>query len=101
MAKTFTLPSGKTAVIRDGKGKDLFKAQKMANAPDEIMYALIARLTEIDGKPVRFEDLGEMDLQDLLVLITQSGISDFLSLQPATLSTSAKTPDGDTGKSAK
>lgn len=101
MPKEITLPSGKKAVIADGKGKHLFQAQKMASSPDEIQYALIAILTTIDGEPVIYEDMAEMNLPDVLCLVVNSGMNDFLSLQPNTLSTSAATQAGATGKSQK
>ena len=67
------LPSGKTAVIKDGKGKDLFWAQKMANDPSEIMKMLMIRLVEIDGKPITEDDLDEMDISDVLILTGEFG----------------------------
>lgn len=67
------LPSGKKAKIRQGKGKDLIKAQRAAKSPDEIGMALIAELTTIDDKPVMFEDLLEMDLADVLRLQQEVG----------------------------
>ena len=37
MTETLTLPSGKTATIKDGKGRDLLNAQRKAKSPEEIM----------------------------------------------------------------
>ena len=68
MTKTLLLPSGKTAVIRKGKGFDLFQAQKKAKTSDEIPYALIAELTEIDGVKLVYEDILELDLEDVIAL---------------------------------
>lgn len=68
MSKTFTLPSGKTAVIRNGKGNDLLQAQMKAKNPEEIPYALIAELAEIDGQALVYEDILEMDLPDVVAL---------------------------------
>ena len=67
------LPSGKIATIKDGKGKDLFWAQKMANDPSEIMKMLMIRLVEIDGKAITEDDLDEMDISDVLVLTGEFG----------------------------
>lgn len=67
--RTITLPSsGKTAVIRKGKGKDMRIAARHVNpAQDPIGYAmaLAAQLTEIDGNPVLPEDLDEMEMDDV------------------------------------
>ncbi|MBR1373624.1 hypothetical protein IJ556_04140 [bacterium] len=68
MTKTLLLPSGKTAVIRKGKGFDLFQAQKTAKTSEEIPYALIAELTEIDGVKLVYEDILELDLEDVIAL---------------------------------
>ena len=68
MTKTLLLPSGKTAVIRKGKGYDLFQAQKKAKTSEEIPYALIAELTEIDGVKLVYEDILELDLEDVIAL---------------------------------
>lgn len=68
MTKTLTLPSGKTAVLRKGKGFDLFQAQKKAKTSEEIPYALIAELVEIDGLKLVYEDILELDLEDVIAL---------------------------------
>lgn len=73
MTKTITLPSGKVASLEQGKGRDLLQAQTKAKTPEEITYALIAELTEIDGQKLVYEDILEMDLADVLTL--QSEVS--------------------------
>jgi hypothetical protein len=70
-SRSVTLPSGKTAAIRRGKGRDLMRAQRaVASNPDPtaVVFALIAELTQIDGAPVVYEDVVEMDLGDVLAL---------------------------------
>jgi len=69
--RSITLPSGKTAGIRKGKGRDLMHAQRaVAGNPDPtaVVFALIAELAQIDGAPIVYEDVVEMDLGDVLVL---------------------------------
>ena len=73
MTKTLTLPSGKMAQLRKGKGFDLFQAQKKAKSSEEIPYALIAELVEIDGEKLVYEDILELDLEDVIAL--QSEVS--------------------------
>lgn len=68
MTKEVKLPSGKQAIIKDGKGKDLLQAQIKAKNSEEIPYALIAELCEIEGQMLVYEDILEMDLSDVLVL---------------------------------
>jgi hypothetical protein len=68
---TIALPSGKTAALRRGKGRDLMRAQRAtAGNPDPtaVVFALIAELAQIDGAPIVYEDVAEMDLGDVLVL---------------------------------
>ena len=68
MTKALTLPSGKTAILRKGKGFDLYQAQKKAKTSEEIPYALIAELAEIDGQKLVYEDILELDLEDVIAL---------------------------------
>ncbi|MBO6180848.1 hypothetical protein J6O86_04095 [bacterium] len=68
MTNTLTLPSGKTAILRKGKGFDLYQAQKKAKTSEEIPYALIAELAEIDGQKLVYEDILELDLEDVIAL---------------------------------
>jgi hypothetical protein len=65
------LPSGKAAAIRRGKGRDLMRAQRAVVGnpdPTAVVFALIAELARIDGAPIVYEDVIEMDLGDVLVL---------------------------------
>lgn len=71
MTKTLTLPSGKTAAIRKGIGYDLLRAQQNAKTSEEIPYALIAELVEIDGQKLVYEDILELDLEDVIALQTE------------------------------
>ena len=93
MTETLTLPSGKTATIQDGIGRDLLNAQRKAKSPEEIMFALMAELVQIDGQSYVYEDFLEMPLEDVLAL--QSEISGKSQAQSAS-STSVKQPDGAT-----
>ena len=68
MSKTLTLPSGKIATFEKGKGKDLLQAQMKAKTSDEIPYALLAELCEIDGQKLVYEDILELDLEDVIAL---------------------------------
>ena len=65
------LPSGRTATIRAGKGRDLMRAHRVAARNPEplgVSFALVAELAEIDGRPVVYEDILEMELEDVLAL---------------------------------
>jgi len=70
-SRAIALPSGKTAAIRRGKGRDLMRAQRAVGGnpdPTAVVFALIAELAQIDGAPIVYEDVVEMDLGDVLVL---------------------------------
>lgn len=69
--RQLTLPSGKAAQIRNGKGRDLMRAHRaVAGNPEpmSVSFALIAELVRIEGKPLVYEDVLEMDLDDVLTL---------------------------------
>ncbi len=67
--KHITLPSGKKAKIDDGKGYHLLQSQRKAKATDEIPYALIAELAEIDGQKLPYEDILQLSLNDVSTLL--------------------------------
>ncbi len=70
-AHAITLPSGKTAALRKGFGRDLMRAQRAAGPagdPTAIMFALIAELVELDGRRIVYEDVLAMELGDVLTL---------------------------------
>ena len=69
--RKITLPSGKTAEVRRGKGRDLMRAHRAVagnSEPMSVSFALIAELARVDGKPLVYEDILEMDLDDVLTL---------------------------------
>ncbi|HEV2169763.1 MAG TPA: hypothetical protein VGR40_02390 [Candidatus Binatus sp.] len=69
--RSIELPSGAKATVRKGYGRDLMRAQRaVAGNPDPtvVVFALIAELAHIDGAPIVYEDVVEMDLGDVLVL---------------------------------
>jgi hypothetical protein len=71
MAKEITLPSGRIARIKEGKGKDLFWAISNSTGQNDVIKLLIVRLTEIDGKPITEDDLEELPLADVMVLMRE------------------------------
>jgi hypothetical protein len=69
--RKITLPSGKTAEVRKGKGRDLMRAHRAVAGtaePMSVSFALIAELATLEGKPLLYEDVLEMDLDDVLTL---------------------------------
>jgi hypothetical protein len=65
------LPSGKTAEVRKGKGRDLMRAHRaVAGNPEpmSVSFALIAELAQVAGKDLVYEDVLDMDLDDVLTL---------------------------------
>jgi hypothetical protein len=71
MVKEITLPSGRIAIIKEGKGKDLFWALSNSTGQNDIIKLLMVRLTEIDGKPITEDDLEELPLADVMVLMRE------------------------------
>ena len=68
-------------LLKKGRGIDLLNAQKNTNSSDEIPYALIAQLCEIDGQKVVYEDILELDLEDVIAL--QNEITGVLKVKKA------------------
>jgi hypothetical protein len=69
--KTIVLPSGKRGEVRKGKGRDLMRAHRASAGnpePMSVSFALIAELARVDGSPLVYEDVLEMDLNDVLTL---------------------------------
>ena len=90
--RNVALPSGKTAAIRRGKGRDLMRAQRAFGAnpdPTAVVFALIAELAQIDGAPIVYEDVIEMDLNDVLVLQEEVTKANFPEPAPASLAPAA------------
>jgi hypothetical protein len=80
------LPSGKTAAIRKGFGRDLMRAQRVVGVssdPTAVVFALIAELVEIDGEKIVYEDLLAMDLNDVLALQSEVAGANFQGPPPA------------------
>jgi hypothetical protein len=70
-SRTITLPSGQTAEVRRGKGRDLMRAHRAVVGnpePLSVSFALIAELVRVEGKALVYEDILEMDLDDVLTL---------------------------------
>lgn len=91
--KSILLPSGRSAVIRPPKGRDLIAAQQVSPSPEHIGFGLMAALVTIDGNRLVLEDYLEMDLSDILVLQT-AVMGNVPSQAPSTSSSSPTTPAG-------
>lgn len=75
--REFTVPSGKKIAMRRGKGRDMINAMRKARDTTEVQFALLAELITVDGHPIIYEDLLDMDLADVVMI--QSENNDFLS----------------------
>jgi hypothetical protein len=93
--RTVTLPSGKTAAVRKGVGRDLMRAQRAAGAAADssaIVFALIAELTRVDGSRIVYEDVLAMDINDVLALQKEVAGANF-QLPPRAPSPPSSTSD--------
>lgn len=69
-----TLPSGRKAVQRSFKGRDIRLAQRLADGESStLIFAIISTVTTIDGKPVTIEELDDMDGFDCMELMKGFG----------------------------
>ncbi len=67
--KTLKLPSGKTALIEQGKGKHVRMATRVSGGDQSLfLNALMSQLVTIDGKGLVAEDFDEMDMNDYMTL---------------------------------
>jgi len=72
--KTITLPSGRTAKLtRKIKVRDTVYARRVLGSAEAdndfaISLAALAPTVELDGKPALYEDLLELDIDDMTVL---------------------------------
>lgn len=71
MKKEIKLSNGKKATIQEGKGKDLFWAQRNASDPSDIIKLLMVRLIKINGEPITEEILDELPIGDVMLLIRE------------------------------
>jgi len=70
--KAWTLPSGRQAVaLRRLKGKHLLAGQRAVGGTDMsgLPYALVAQACRIDGSAITYEDVLEMDVEDVTDLL--------------------------------
>lgn len=70
-SKEIRLPSGRTAVVRKGFGRDLMRAYRAIrhnSEPAAITFALIAELVQVDGQAIVYEDVLAMELADVFSL---------------------------------
>ena len=69
--RQITLPSGRIATIREGRGRDLITAQRVVGKATEssaLLQALAAVLCKVDGKELLYEEVLDMPVADVLVL---------------------------------
>lgn len=63
------LPSGKSYAIKKGKGRDLKKAQRLANEPNEVGFGLVSVLATIDGEELHVDQVLDLELPDVMQLM--------------------------------
>lgn len=69
--RRITLPSGRVAMVREGRGRDLIQAQRAVGKTAEstaMLQALAALLCQVDGKDLIYEDVLDMPVADVLML---------------------------------
>lgn len=72
MSNIITLPSGKTATIREAKGKDVRLAQRLSQDDTSLfLNAYMSLCVEIDGQPLVVEDFDELPAKDYTAIMTK------------------------------
>lgn len=71
--KEIVLSDSRKAVIKEGKGRDLFWAFENATTQNEIIKMLVIRLVEIEGKPITEDELEDLPISDTINLLNEVG----------------------------
>ena len=88
--KTVTLSDGTSATIRRARGRDLIRAQEIADGDNKFKFtcAMLSQLIQLNGEPCVMEDIAELWASDL-DLLSREASGDFLSLtEPSSPSSS-------------
>jgi hypothetical protein len=89
-SKTITLSDGAVATIRKPRGRDLVRAQQIANDDNKFKFtcAMLAQVTQLNGEPCVMEDIMELWAADI-DLLAREAAADFLSSTAPSLSSSS------------
>jgi hypothetical protein len=93
--KSLILPSGRAAALRKPKVRDLLRAHRavgFSGEPMAITMALVAEVSQIDGRVLVYEDLLELPAEDGLALQAEvmeavDGGADFPTMPAARIGT--------------
>ncbi len=69
--KEIVLSDGRKAIVKEGKGRDLFWAMENASTQNEIIKMLVIRLVEIEGKPITEDELEDLPIADAMALLNE------------------------------
>jgi hypothetical protein len=74
----WTLPSGKVAKMRPGTGRDIQRASRIVDTQKDggfaVVMATAALKTTVDGRPLTYEDLLDLDDNDCWDIIGKSQV---------------------------
>ena len=83
-----TLSDGRVALVRRGKGRDLLEASRRSGTDvSRAQFEILSILTTINGQPASFDDLMNMDMNDVTDLMAATGSASTGFTNPATSST--------------
>lgn len=80
MSKSAIAPTGITGTLTDGrtfevdhkaKARDLLRAQRQAGSKNQesVIYYLVADMAVLDGQPITFEDVMDLEIEDFSTLM--------------------------------
>lgn len=80
MSKSAIAPTGIIGTLSDGrayavdhkaKARDLLRAQRQAGSKNQesVIYYLVADMVQLDGMPITFEDVMDMEIEDFSTLM--------------------------------
>ena len=93
--KTVLLSDGSSATIRRARGRDLIRAQEIADGDNKFKFtcAMLSQLVQLNGEPCVMEDVAELWASDL-DLLSREASADFLSSSEPSLPSSSNGVSG-------
>lgn len=69
--RTVPLSDGRVATLKRATGRHLIKASVVSGGENQfaLLMGVVSQVATIDGSPVLFEDLQDMDAMDVLMLV--------------------------------
>jgi len=86
--RSVILSDGRVVQVRPGKGRDMLEAGRRAGVDvSRLPFEMAGLLASMDGQPLSFDTLMDMEMADLTAIMAAYGKSNFLASRPGICST--------------